>query len=430
VITVTAEARKTHLTVDLETAGVIAANPTPAPVVNVPMIGALIGVPGTKGQPGDASTVPGPPGETGQQGPPGPPNIRGAWSPVVTYQPEDLVTAGGSTWIATVETTGNNPAADASNTPVGSMTVTSPIPLGSPQSVAMGFTVDRACTVVALNIGQAWIGPSGGMVGIAANINVPGVGIAWLGKNPVQAGGRVDLDTLAALSVGVNYWLVMDEMPTANIQIDQGEDLVGSHMAWNGEFFYGGSEPSNDFKIYGLGVIMFGTSSDAPWQMFVAKGEDGAPGTTPEGMLLAKNNPDISLDADDETFGTWVIADGGTPTSGWPNRGGFSFTPSGGGETVDTFQWNEYGEVRCISAKAATVGLRVFVKQFATSVAHTANVFEVQDDRTNRNVLVAISSNGTLTARNVDRKVVTFPTGSEPSTVGQPDGTLWVEHTP
>lgn len=31
---------------------------------------------------------------------------------------------------------------------------------------------------------------------------------------------------------------------------------------------------------------------------------------------------------------------------------------------------------------------------------------------------------------NLTERVVTWPTGSEPSLVGVPDGTLWIEYTP
>ena len=61
-ITVTAVVPKTSLTVDIQQATAVAANPTPVPLVNVSMISATIGVPGATG----------PRGVQGLQGPPGP----------------------------------------------------------------------------------------------------------------------------------------------------------------------------------------------------------------------------------------------------------------------------------------------------------------------------------------------------------------------
>jgi hypothetical protein len=103
-ISVSAAVPQTTLTVDIQAATVIAANPTPVPVVNVPMQGVTIGVPGSTGPrgvqgavgavgpTGPASTVPGPqgvqgstgpqgpPGPTGQQGPPGVQGASGVWA--------------------------------------------------------------------------------------------------------------------------------------------------------------------------------------------------------------------------------------------------------------------------------------------------------------------------------------------------------------
>jgi hypothetical protein len=92
-ITVTAVVPKTSLTVDIQQATAVAANPTPVPTVNVSMISATIGVPGATGPrgvigppgpmgpQGTASTVPGPQGPAGNTGPQGNQGIQGQTGP-------------------------------------------------------------------------------------------------------------------------------------------------------------------------------------------------------------------------------------------------------------------------------------------------------------------------------------------------------------
>jgi hypothetical protein len=316
---------------------------------------------GPKGDKGDQG-IQGISGEQGEQGPRGEagPNPRGAWSPATTYAVDDLVTAGGSAWIAIGPSTGVNPAADASSNAVASMTATSPLSLGSPTSVASGFTVDRDTTAVALSALGAWAGSPGGQVGIASAINVPGVGIAWLGSGPLQASGRVDLDLPVTLSVGVRYWLCM-HMHASNLQIDQIPDFTASHMTWTNEFWYGSTGPSNDFGgTYGTSVILFGTTADDPWQLFVARGEPGAQG--PEGTVpiveLTQAEYDALATKDPETF--YVITDvEGVP--GPPGPEGPAGPPGSTLQTVET-------KTGSYTLTAADVG-KVLVFNSASAVA-------------------------------------------------------------
>jgi len=55
----------------------------------------------------DREPIPGPPGPSGPPGPPGPPGLRylGVHVPGKTYDPGDLVTAGGSAWHCGTTTT-------------------------------------------------------------------------------------------------------------------------------------------------------------------------------------------------------------------------------------------------------------------------------------------------------------------------------------
>ena len=254
---------------------------------------------GPKGDPGPTGTPSTVPGPTGPQGSPGT-APRGAWSPITTYHINDIVTRAGSSWIASSESTNVDPAADASTNSVASLSSPGLIALGSPQTVAVTFTVDRVTNVVALSIAQAYVGPAGGQVGIASAINVPGIGIQWLASGVPNAAKYVLLDQMATLSPGVEYWLVMLAMPNANIQIDDGPDLVGNHMAWAGDFWYGATEPSNDFHgVYGIPVVLFGTTGDDAWQIFVEKGSPGfgiPPGGTTGQVLVKRSDSDFDFE--------------------------------------------------------------------------------------------------------------------------------------
>lgn len=222
----------------------------------------------------------GPAGAPGAPGAPGPAGsvssqFQGAWSPAATYQAGDLVTRDGSTWIANTTSTGVDPVGDATHTVIGSLTSPSGLALGSPQCVAQTFTVDREMTALAVNALAGFTGPPyDGLVGIASAINVPAVGIQWMGKADPDATGYALLDQPVPLSVGVEYWYVM-QLSQANIYIDQGTDLVGSHIAWGNDFWYGATDPSNNFGgTYGIPFTLYGTTGDDAWQLFVAAGED------------------------------------------------------------------------------------------------------------------------------------------------------------
>lgn len=96
-------------------------------------------------------------------------------------------------------------------------------------------------------------------------------------------------------------------------------------------------------------------------------------------------------------------------TSNWPNRWTTSFRRMVGGvlQAAALVSWfNEYGELRIIPAKSNTIPLRLFVKNSPTDPAHTVNMFEIVNDRTNRVVQFAVDSNGKVTAPNIGPLVV------------------------
>ena len=146
----------------------------------------------------------------------------------------------------------------------------------------------------------------------------------------------------------------------------------------------------------------------------------------------------ISLVSSNQQFAVITTVDDGTLTDNWPNRMEFWWDPADSVPRLTSF-FNEYGELRIIPAKGSTVPLRLFQRENNTSApTHNAGValFEIMDNRTDRNVLFqihndgSIDTDGVVTAGNVEDKVVCWPTGSEPSFASQPDGTLWIEYTP
>src|SRR5690606_6915587 len=146
------------------------------------------------------------------------------------------------------------------------------------------------------------------------------------------------------------------------------------------------------------------------------------------GKVALRDNSDVMV-ASTDTLGTFTVESDGSSTSGWPNRLGWLYKPLGG--VAKLVQWvNEYGELRITPARNNTVGFRVFVGDNPTDYANRnpeAAVVEVASDRTNRTRKFAIFGDGTVTAKNIDAKVVTVPEGTS-GWSSQPDGTLWVEY--
>jgi hypothetical protein len=127
------------------------------------------------------------------------------------------------------------------------------------------------------------------------------------------------------------------------------------------------------------------------------------------GPITAKNLTS-NLDPTADQFGSWTIVADGSDSGSWKNRLEFLFKPVGGTAAL-TGYFNEYGELRVIPGKANTVPFRAFTKQFPTDANHTANVLEVQDNRTDRNVLFSVDSTGKVAAPNIGAKVWTLNAG-------------------
>lgn len=150
-------------------------------------------------------------------------------------------------------------------------------------------------------------------------------------------------------------------------------------------------------------------------------------------LFLKKGNGNISLSAPTtDKIGSYTVVDDGSATSGWLDRLEFFYDHAGAETPRRTTYLNEYCELRISPAKGSTVPLRIFQRETTSDPTHNAgvNLFEIMDNRTDRNIQMGIANDGTITAPNVKNKVVTWPTGSEPSLSGVPDGTLWIEYTP
>lgn len=116
------------------------------------------------------------------------------------------------------------------------------------------------------------------------------------------------------------------------------------------------------------------------------------------------------------------ITDDGTATGSWPNRLEFLFKPVSLTAKLTSY-FNEYGEFRGVSGKVDTVPFRLFGKNAPGDAAHTANIIEVDDDRTTRTVLFSVATDGTVTAPNIGAKVIVLATAASVPP-GTPAGTV------
>jgi len=91
----------------------------------------------------------------------------------------------------------------------------------------------------------------------------------------------------------------------------------------------------------------------------------------------------------------------------WSDMLRFGWITSGGVAKVTSY-FNEFGEFRVAPAQDASVPFRIFSKVAPGGAAHTGFLFEIQDNRTDRNTLMGINSDGSITAPNIGAKVITL----------------------
>ncbi len=130
-----------------------------------------------------------------------------------------------------------------------------------------------------------------------------------------------------------------------------------------------------------------------------------------------------------------TVTSDGSDESAWPNRFSFWYKTDAGATPRRTGSFNEFGEARFAPAKGNTVPLRAFTRELSSGPAHTVNVIEVMDDRTNRNILFGVGNLGEIvsasgatfgaavTAPNIGNKVTSGTTApASPST-----GDVWID---
>lgn len=99
------------------------------------------------------------------------------------------------------------------------------------------------------------------------------------------------------------------------------------------------------------------------------------------------------------------IHDDGTNTAPWINRLEFRFEKDPG-VFRRTAYFNEFGEIRCIPSATGSTPLRIFGREWSTDPGHNTNspLFEVVDNRDERNRLMAIMPDGSIEGGNVWKK--------------------------
>jgi hypothetical protein len=112
-----------------------------------------------------------------------------------------------------------------------------------------------------------------------------------------------------------------------------------------------------------------------------------------------------------EQLASYTIVDDGSSTATWPNRWEWLFDPVSGAAKL--VQWvNEYGELRLTPAKDNTVALRIFGRTAPTDGAHSGPVFEIQDNRTDRNTKFGVEEDGDVTSGSISAAGTIQSTGA------------------
>lgn len=130
---------------------------------------------------------------------------------------------------------------------------------------------------------------------------------------------------------------------------------------------------------------------------------------------------------------TVTIQDDGTATTTWVERLMYKFKDLASGLTRNVFYLNEYGEVRISPARHNTTAFRVFVKEYANNPTEarsaTVPVMELMDNRTTRNSLWGIVSDGTTVVAGQRMAYVLVLSAAAAVPTGTPAGTVIVRTT-
>lgn len=178
-----------------------------------------------------------------------------------------------------------------------------------------------------------------------------------------------------------------------------------------------------------------GLADDDHTQYAKADGSRGDFATEAQGVKADEARVNVGAeitftgDNADGVLETIIIVDDSSDTTTWPDRLVFKFDPTDD-TPRNTFYLNEYGEMRCSPAKHNTTAVRVFTKETPTDPTTArdleAPVIELMDNRTDRNSLWAIHSNGITRVAEIPMAYVLVLDELDSVPAGTPVGTVIV----
>ncbi|MFT3871053.1 MAG: hypothetical protein QM714_02635 [Nocardioides sp.] len=285
-------------------------------------------------------------------------------------------------------------------------------------SVAIGRSV-TASGSNAVVVGKGATGTAQGATSVGNNAHATGQDSTALGSNPTASNyATVAIGDWGTLADGNSAVAIGESATSSGLRSVALGALADADHTDSVVLGKGASSAANQVTVGAKHIELTETSDpDAPaadnGRLYLK--DDGAGNTvlclrTSAGVRAVGIPATASLDADTDQITSLTIVDDGTATSGWPNRWEWLYKPLAG--VAKLVQWvNEYGELRLIPAKSNTVALRIFGRTAPADTAHTGPVFEIQDNRTDRNTVFAVDETGTVTAANIGAMVLVLGAG-------------------
>lgn len=339
-------------------------------VVQIPIGVGIPGSPGADGAPGE----PGPPGADGAPGAGF--NFTDAWDVATAYQPMDVVTSEGSTFVATEDNQGIEPGhgtpieVAGCNSQIGSEgTIVGEQSLWKFQ-VGLDLTDELMVYALRVRTSAGYAVAPGTAVGLASDFDSTPT-IPWLGKNldgvpDDQQWHTLILDAPVSLDVDTTYTLV-DLAGTLSLD---GENLLtGVMTSVSSTVFYGANfATSGDFSLRPqFGLMAY--SADSPWETMAARGEPGQNGTNgTDGTDGAPGPPGAD-------------GDKGDPGPGLPAGGTAGQLPVKASSTDYDVEWEDAPDLTGFvprtgsPADVNSVGLKILA-----NTGQVSNLLETYDD--------------------------------------------------
>lgn len=171
------------------------------------------------------------------------------------------------------------------------------------------------------------------------------------------------------------------------------------------------------------GAVYYRTDGGVGTVLYVKETGTASTGWRPfTNLIETKADATRSIsDPTNQRVGRWNVVDDSSSTSSWPDRLAFQYNG------VNTGYFNEYGELRSVSAKNSTTAIRAM--GYAGG-AHSGNIFDVQTERNGSTVFnvtrTAVASNVNMSAPNLTGAIALPAAASLPA--GLPDGTIVVRY--